>query len=286
MAGGRCRSGTLENVIADDPTYADAYDVMGRAQFELGKFDEAFAAYRMAIQLTARIHWPTAELWHDGVLQRQSRRRRKSTAAHRVVRSGLQIFDCQSLVLTAFMPVRHRSGPASSAAPMTLPALLERDRMATYPQPGAQCGRHLEFLQHHHPQALEAMRNMLERIREPDFDFEAAANLAPLLAQLAKRAIQLEEVYSVIDQLALRFCSSRAMTELLIGSAKAHPEMPDRMRNSSAKVLKYAEYAMSLSMKVTRLRRSGSCTARRRDTEHQAGGIRAECAGPLQRKDR
>jgi len=43
---------TLENLIGEDPSYADAYDVMGRAQFELGKFDKALATYKMAAELT------------------------------------------------------------------------------------------------------------------------------------------------------------------------------------------------------------------------------------------
>ena len=43
---------TLENMISADPTYADAYDVMGRAQFELGKLDKALETYKMAAMLT------------------------------------------------------------------------------------------------------------------------------------------------------------------------------------------------------------------------------------------
>ena len=43
---------TLDNLISEDPSYSDAYDVMGRAQFELGKFDQALATYKMAAELT------------------------------------------------------------------------------------------------------------------------------------------------------------------------------------------------------------------------------------------
>jgi hypothetical protein len=59
---------------------------------------------------------------------------------------------------------------------------------------------------------------------------------------------QLEEVNDVVDQLALRFCSIRAMSELLCSASKVHPIYADHVRASSAKVLKYAEYAMSLSL--------------------------------------
>lgn len=43
---------TLENLISEDPNYTDAYDVMGRAQFEQGKFDAALATYKMASDMT------------------------------------------------------------------------------------------------------------------------------------------------------------------------------------------------------------------------------------------
>jgi tetratricopeptide (TPR) repeat protein len=43
---------TLERLISSDPSYADAYDVMGRTQFELGKFDSALVTYKMASDLT------------------------------------------------------------------------------------------------------------------------------------------------------------------------------------------------------------------------------------------
>ena len=43
---------TLENLISEDPNYSDAYDVIGRSQFELGKFDQALATCKMAAELT------------------------------------------------------------------------------------------------------------------------------------------------------------------------------------------------------------------------------------------
>ena len=43
---------TLENLISEDPNCSDAYDVIGRSQFELGKFDQALATYKVAAELT------------------------------------------------------------------------------------------------------------------------------------------------------------------------------------------------------------------------------------------
>jgi hypothetical protein len=107
----------------------------------------------------------------------------------------------------------------------------------------------LSLLQHHKiAQALVAVREMVQEVRQPEFDFESATNLLALLAQLAKHAIQLEEVLTVVDGLAMRFSSSRSMSELLSGAAKAHPAYAEHVRAANTHVLKYAEYAMSLSM--------------------------------------
>ena len=43
---------TLEGLINAEPGYADAYDVMGRAQIEMGQFDSAMVSYKMAADMT------------------------------------------------------------------------------------------------------------------------------------------------------------------------------------------------------------------------------------------
>ena len=240
----------LENMIAEDPTYTDAYDVMGRAQFELGKFDEALATYKMASTLTpssiGRLQSFGMMSFYAGKLEDAER------TLSRTALLGLdsKIFDCQSLVLMAFVQFERGDHKALQRGIHDFERLLERD-------PGNERTRRLSkvvetlSLLHHHKiaQALDAVRAMIKEVRLPTFDFEAASNLVALLSQMAKRAIQLEEVHGTIDQLAMRFCSSRAMSELLAGSAHAHPEYAAHIRTCNAKVLRYAEYAMSLSLK-------------------------------------
>ena len=241
---------TLENLVTEDPTYTDAYDVMGRAQFELGKFDEALATYKMASTLTpasiGRLQSFGMMSFYAGKLDDAER----TLARTALLGLDSRIFDCQSLVLMAFVQFERGDHKALQRGVHDFERLLERD-------PGNERTRRLSsvvetlLILHHHKiaQALESVRSMIKEVRQPDFDFESASNLVALLAQLAKRAIQLEEVHTVIEQLALRFCASRAMSELLAGSAKAHPEYADQVRHCNAKVLRYAEYAMSLSLK-------------------------------------
>ena len=43
---------TLQELIGEDASFADAYDVLGRAQVEMGNFSQAIETYRTASTLT------------------------------------------------------------------------------------------------------------------------------------------------------------------------------------------------------------------------------------------
>ena len=241
---------TLENLIAEDPTYTDAYDVMGRAQFELGKFDEALATYQMASKLTPA---SVSRLQSMGMMSFYAGRTDVAEAVlKRTCLLGLEskLFDCQALVLMAFVQFDRGDHKSLQRTITDFERLIDKNPGVERIQRLAKVVSTLALLQHHKiAQALVDVREMIQNARAPGFDFESASNLLALLAQLAKRAIQLDEVYEVVDHLALRFCSSRAMSELLCVAAHAYPAYAEHVRTSSAKVLKYAEYAMSLSLR-------------------------------------
>jgi hypothetical protein len=161
-----------------------------------------------------------------------------------------KVFDCQALVLMAFVQFDRGDHKALQRTLTDFERLKERNPAVERIQRLSQVVATLTLLQHHKiAAALVDVREMTKDVRAPGFDFESASNLLALLAQLAKRAIQLEEVYAVVDQLALRFCASRSMSELLCVATHAHTPYADHVRASSAKVLKFAEFAMSLSLR-------------------------------------
>jgi CheY-like chemotaxis protein len=240
---------TLENLIAEDPSYTDAYDVMGRAQFELGKFEDALSTYKMACKLTpasvGRLQSLGMMSFYAGHLDEAE------SILRRTCLLGLEskIFDCQSLVLMAFVQFERGDHKALQRCAHDFERLLEKSADQDRIQRLAKVVHALTLLQHHKiAQALVEVRDMIKQVRLPEFDFESATNLMGLLAQMAKRAIQLDEVHAVVDSLSLRFCASRAMSELLAGAAKVHPVYADHVRAANTQVLKYAEYAMSLSL--------------------------------------
>jgi hypothetical protein len=102
--------------------------------------------------------------------------------------------------------------------------------------------------QHQFAQSVEAVRTMAKAVKNSDFDFESASNLLALMAHLAHKAIQLDEVDSVVDTIGLRFCNNRSVAELLTANVNLHPPYADRIRACQAKVLEFAEVAMALSL--------------------------------------
>lgn len=240
---------TLENLISEDPSYADAYDVMGRAQFDLGKFDKAMATYKMASELTPA---SISRLQNLGMMTYYSGDRKEAEKIlDRTTRLGLdsKMFDCQTLVLLAFARLESNDRKGLQRCHDDFVRLIERNPDSKRHQRLSDIVDALALIQlHQFAQALDAVRAMIKNVKSPEFDFESAANLLALLAQLADKAIQLDEVDSVVDTLGMRFCTNRALTELLAGSAAIHAPYAERIRAAQAQVLKLSEHAMSLSM--------------------------------------
>jgi cytochrome c-type biogenesis protein CcmH/NrfG len=242
-------STTLENLIHEDPTYADAYDVMGRAQFELGKFDRALATYKMASELTPA---SISRLQNLGMMTYYSGDRVEAEKIlDRTARLGLdsKMFDCQSLVLLAFTRLENGDRKGLQRCRDDFLRLIERNPKSARHQRLAQVVEVLSSIQNHQfAEALNAIRAMAQAVKTPEFDFESASNFLSLMAQLACKAIQLEEVESVVETVSMRFCTNRSMTELLAGAAAAHEPYAITVRGAYTRIMKLAEHAMLISM--------------------------------------
>ncbi len=240
---------TLANLISEDPTYTDAYDVMGRAQFEIGKFEEALATYRMACELTPASITRRQNL---GMLTYYSGDHQEAEKLlDRTTRLGLdsKMYDAQTLVLLAFLRLESGDKKGLQRCRDDFLRLIERNPDSLRHQRLAGIVEALHLIQEHqYAHVVDTIRTMSQAVKSPEFDFESASNLLSLMAQLASKAIQLNEIDAVVDTVGQRYCNNRAMTELLAGTAKAHSPYVDRIRAASAKILKINEQAMQLSM--------------------------------------
>jgi cytochrome c-type biogenesis protein CcmH/NrfG len=240
---------TLENLISADPNYGDAYDVMGRAQFELGKFDKALETYKMASTLTpasiTRLQNLAMMTYYSGDHVEAEK------LLDRTVRLGLEskMFDCQSLVLLAFARLENGDRKGLQRCHDDFNRLIDKNPKNDRIKRLSEIVVALNLIQQHQlAQSVEAVRDLAKTVRNSEFDFESASNVLALISQLANKAIQLDEVETMVDTIGLRFCSNRSQTELLAASATAHLSFADRMRDCQAKVLEMAETAMALSL--------------------------------------
>jgi len=240
---------TIENLVHEEPDYTDAYDVLGRAQFEQGKMDNALKAYQLASDMTPA---SVSRLQNLGLMTFfMGERKAAEPILDRTVRLGLdsKMFDCQTLVLLAFIRLESGDAKGLQRCAADFDRLIERNPDAPRPRRLAEIVNALTHIsQGKFAQAIESVRLHCQRISEPEFDFESACNLLTLLALLAHKAIQLDEVSGVVDTLGLRFGGTRVQSELLVSAASVYPAYADQIRAVSAQVLKLAEVAMAQTL--------------------------------------
>ena len=240
---------TLENLISADPNYADAYDVMGRAQFELGRLDKALETYKMAATLTpasiSRLQNLAMMTYYAGDHTEAEK------LLDRTTRMGLdsKMFDCQTLVLLAFTRLELADRKGLQRCHDDFNRLIEKHPDNARQRRLAEIVVTLNLIQQHQfAQSVEAVRALGKTVKNTEFDFESASNLLALMAHLAHKAIQLDDVESVVDTIGLRFCNNRSVAELLTANVNLHPPYAERIRSCQAKVLEFAEVAMALSL--------------------------------------
>lgn len=241
---------TLESLIESDPGYTDAYDVMGRAQFELGHFENALNTFKMSTKLTPasvnRLLKHGMMAWYAG------ERGEGIELLDRATRIGLdsKLYDPQALVLLAFTRLDNNDQRGLLRCAENIEHLRERQPDKPRLQRLLDVVNAMVAIQDYQTaQALEDVRRMAKTIHQPDFDFESASNLLGLMTRLAIRSIQLYEVDAAVDTMGLRFCTSRALSELLACAAVGRGDFINRIRHAHSDILKLTEHAMGLSLK-------------------------------------
>ena len=94
---------------------------------------------------------------------------------------------------------------------------------------------------------LEALALLTDAILEPDFDFEAACNLLSVLALLPTRNVNPPDAEQIVHKLGMRFATSMAMSELLMGAARKEPRFCELLTDCNTHVLQILEHALAPS---------------------------------------
>jgi len=242
---------TLEALVAEQPNYTDAFDVLGRLQVEQGDLTSAISTYQRAAEFTRgsieRLQRHGLVAFHAG--EREEALKPLERAA--LLGQESRMFDPGVLVALASLRYELRDSRGLQRALDTLSDAAERDpgdeRLARL----SRCAALYGLSYHKQQAAVEAgLKAAFKSVEHPTFDAEAACYLLSLCATFAAGGQALPAgVDEGIDLLAQRFASSRAMTELLAGVAGVHLPLSVRVRQAQAAVATMAEQAVTQTLK-------------------------------------
>lgn len=250
---------TIEGLLASEPSYADAYDVMGRIHAEQGNFAAAIQAYRQAATIT-----PASVLRAQkyGILAHYAGAPDEAvTALERAVGVGLESpqFDHQTLLLLAVC--RYRLGDAEglkrcrelidTAIEHQLPApqdgvsptdRFRRERLARMGRLAAAFDR---LLDGDADTAIRDAEGIAAGLLTPDFDAEAASNLLSLLSAAVAAGGVVPQAVGWVRQTGHRFCVSKQATELLAHACDGVPGHAELLRAAHAEISEASRSALS-----------------------------------------
>lgn len=208
---------TLESLIAEAPTYADAYDVMGRAALQQGDVDKALGVYEKAVALTpsslTRLQKLGALCFIKGDPQVSERHLEKAFQ----IGGGSKMYDYQSLVLLAFLRFDSKKDSrfiqtAWSVMRKQLGQSPDSYRLSTMLEVLAV----LAALQSRQPrQVSDGVHSLATKIKQPNFDFEMACNFCSLLNRASLRDIRFTEEQVWMGEIGERFCTTKLSVDIL-----------------------------------------------------------------------
>ena len=241
---------SLEALVAEQPNYTDALDVLGRLQFEQGDLPGALNTYRRAAEFTrgsiVRLQRHGLAAYYAG--QREEAQKPLERAAVLGVGSGM--FDMQVLLLLAALNFAQRDGRALQRILDHLLSAAARNPDDARLDRLARTARLFGLAFHRqYDQVTSALAEWSPRLLEPATDMETACNLLTLWSTLAACGVAVPEgTSSGVDTLAMRFASSRACTELLAGAAASHPPFAQQVWEAHQSVAAIAEQAVAQAL--------------------------------------
>ena len=241
---------TLENLIGELPDYADSHDLMGHVQMEQGDLREALKTYQTAATLTPGC---LLRLQRCGSLGFYAGQRAEALKMlERAMSQGLRskLFDMLSLVLIGLMRFDSKDYKGFKYAHDAVVTALERAPGSIRLQRFDLVFRGLAFLlERRVGQALIMAREFTEHAHSGNFDLEAASLLTALWIRLSSQEVELEEMMPILCELGMRYCTTKASTEILVAMAEGHLGAAEQFRDCHHKIFNVAETAMRHSMR-------------------------------------
>jgi CheY-like chemotaxis protein len=251
MASGDVAAARLAvvEVLDTAPDSADAHDLLGRILVEQCDFDAALASYRQAVELTPGCLLRTQQAGALAFYQGEAGLALKWL--ERTLSLGLQskLFDTLNLLLMALL--RFDAGQAAAVLAMRdhLRRFHERTPESRRLHRFEQCAAVLVALAGAQPaQALPTLRALAAQGGDDDFDLEAANVLLALWARVPEGLLAAEERTAFIDRIAMRFCVSRAIAEVLVASSRGVESAVQVIRSCQARLSSLGEQAVGQAL--------------------------------------
>jgi tetratricopeptide (TPR) repeat protein len=239
--------------LSDEPSYADAYDVMGKIFADQGDFAGAINAFRQASEITpgsvvrAQKYGILAYYTGDPAQALPALERAASLGA------DSPAFDHQTLLLLAM--AHYKSGDAQGLKACRVRLDSAVDKLGSAPvldarverlQRLGQMARTLNALQDSDRVALHAgLSEVAAGLRAPGFDMEAASNLLSLIATSDAAGLALDQAVHWVRDAGLRFCVSKQITEMLVKACEAAPSHGELVRAAHAEIGELSRTALS-----------------------------------------
>lgn len=241
---------TVQAALTQDPGSADAHDLMGRLLVEQCDFEAALGEYRAAAELT-----PGCLLrnQHAGALAfYQGQADDALKFLERTLGMGAQskLFDPLSLLLIAML--RFDRNDATQVA-----AMREQLRRHRARQPESSRLARFEkaaealsgMLSPEPEKTLPLLREFLGAAHEDDFDLEGANIALALWERVPGNVRPAADHEAMVERVALRFCVSKAVGEVLCAAARRSEVAVPIVRRCQAQLLATTEQAMEKAMK-------------------------------------
>ena len=236
----------LDSLLLDNPGYADAYDVMGRAHLQVGEFERAYATYQKAVALTplalGRLQKLGLLAFHLGHTEEAAK------VLERAASMGVtsRMFDFQSLVVLAMTHFERDDGKALHKCLGQLQRAHERKPRSPRLRRMHELTNVLSLTQQKlNTEASRRLKTLAREFSQPDFDFETASNVMSLLVRVRERSLDLPDAAKWLQQLAARFCTNKPLTNTLCMMVASHPPYEELLRDTYRELSTLAESCLA-----------------------------------------
>ena len=239
----------LEALAKDQPGFADTYDVLVRLHLDDSKPVEALAAARRASDITPA---SIERLQRYGMLAYyQADFNEAARALDRATLLGLtsKLYDAQSLMLLTFARYQQKDAQGIKRCIDQIAKLMERQnnpvRLVRFK---AMANTLLLMVNKQLAAVVDAIKEHAIELKSPEFDVEAACNFLTIISEIGRSEMSLEIADEWVDTLALRFCTSNSLTDLLANAASRNPPYEAAVRAGYQRIGDIAKEAMALTV--------------------------------------